>query len=692
MDEKSIFLQAVDIADPKDRNHWLDEICRDDAELRKRIDGLLERHSEASSFLEKPPSELQATMLVDSQTGAPNGPPSVLRTFDQELEVPRVTLKPLGDVDSSTADSSGEPSERDAESRYRMLGEIARGGMGAIIKGRDVDLGRDLAIKVLLDSHKDKPELVGRFVEEAQIGGQLQHPGIAPVYELGQLGDERPFFSMKLVKGTTLAAQLSERSDPSTDRPRLLGVFEQICQTMAYAHSRGVVHRDLKPANVMVGAFGEVQVMDWGLAKVLREGGVADEKRALQTQTQTSVIQTIRSLGSDLPTGIGSGSDGSKTQMGSVLGTPAYMPPEQALGEIDRLDERSDVFGLGAILCEILTGVPPYVGSDATEVFRLASRGKLDACFDRLRESDIDEELVSLVRDCLELEPEDRPRNAGVLANRLSDYLESVETRLRQAELDRIEADIKAEEERKRRRVMMALAGSVLLTICAGGGGWIWLKQKENAIQRAAFEQQQNLQQQILNEIASARALANLDSDELPNRQAVNRAVAATQRARKLLDSGEVNESLRQETLQLSTRLTSFQADFDLVADLQQAAQEEMEVRRARAIRGKGVPEDDDTSDDAMATHVAETPRSDLPQLAEALETATFYQQAFEKWGLHLDSAFDARDDAQNRIDSPETTPRRLQRAGPMASTTTVADDHRAVERGGLDRARSAFG
>ena len=126
---------------------------------------------------------------------------------------------------------------------------------------------------------------------------------------------------------------------------------------MAYAHSRGVIHRDLKPANIMVGAFGEVQVMDWGLAKVLPVGGVADEKTARRKQNGETMIQTMRSAGSDAPGSVGSA--GSETQMGSVMGTPAYMPPEQALGEIDMLDQRADVFGLGAILAEILTGKPP---------------------------------------------------------------------------------------------------------------------------------------------------------------------------------------------------------------------------------------------------------------------------------------------------------------------------------------------
>ena len=170
--------------------------------------------------------------------------------------------------------------------RYQLQGEIARGGMGAILKGRDVDLGRELALKVLLESHQGNPEVVSRFIEEAQIGGQLQHPGIAPVYELGTFPepDRRPYFAMKLVKGQTLAALLKERTDPAHDLPRFLAIFEQVCQTMAYAHARGVIHRDLKPSNVMVGSFGEVQVMDWGLAKVLPRGGIADEAVAQPVQ------------------------------------------------------------------------------------------------------------------------------------------------------------------------------------------------------------------------------------------------------------------------------------------------------------------------------------------------------------------------------------------------------------------------
>src|SRR5262249_49812402 len=153
------------------------------------------------------------------------------------------------------------------------------------------------------------------------------------------------------VKGVTLAKLLKERASPVQDRPRFLKVFEQVCQAVAYAHAKGVIHRDLKPANIMVGAFGEVQVMDWGLAKVLNAAPASAEEQPIQRETVATTVSVVKVARGD--------SGGAETQEGDVLGTPAYMPPEQALGEINRLDQRADVFSLGAILCEILTGKPP---------------------------------------------------------------------------------------------------------------------------------------------------------------------------------------------------------------------------------------------------------------------------------------------------------------------------------------------
>ncbi len=429
-------------------------------------------------------------------------------------------LKALGAPPVMLSEPSTEPAEpvlkphseampNDAASRYRFDGEIARGGMGAILKGRDPDLGRDIAVKVLLETHQGKTELVQRFVEEAQIAGQLQHPGITPVYELGQFADKRPYFTMKLVKGKTLAALLAARQEAADDRTKFVGIFAQICQTLAYAHARGVIHRDLKPANVMVGAFGEVQVMDWGLAKVLKEGGVADEKASQERQRpEVSIIQTQRSSGSDTP------EFGSNTQAGSVLGTPAYMAPEQARGAVDLVDTRADVFGLGALLCEILTGRPPFTGKNA-EAMRKAQTAQLDDAFARLDGCGADAELTGLARRCLAAEPWARPRDAGEVTEAVTAYQNSVTERLRQAELAhaaeaarteeaqataaqerkaREAAQARAVAERRARRLTLALAACVLALVTVGAAGGLWVQRQEAArtaealLQRDAVE------------------------------------------------------------------------------------------------------------------------------------------------------------------------------------------------------------
>ena len=329
------------------------------------------------------------------------------------------------------------PSDR---GRYQLLGEIGHGGMGAVFNAEaaDPDLGRDLAVKILLEEHQVSPDLVRRFIEEAQIGGQLQHPGIVPVYELGSFSDRRPYFTMKLVKGRTLATLMNDRAVPAQDRPRLLGIFEQVGQTMAYAHSRGVIHRDLKPSNIMVGSFGEVQVMDWGLAKILpREGPKKDVGARPANET---IVAMVRPKGA-----------GDYTEFGSAMGTPAYMAPEQARGETEDVDRRADVFALGSILCEILTAGPVFSGGSPNEIVRARGRGETAAAMVRLEHCGADPELLALARVCLAAEAGDRPADAGVVAGRMTAYLAGVQERLRAAELSRVEAQARAEEEAKRR-------------------------------------------------------------------------------------------------------------------------------------------------------------------------------------------------------------------------------------------------
>ena len=228
--------------------------------------------------------------------------------------------------------------------RYRLGEEIACGGMGVVYRATDAVLGREVAVKVLQEKYAPDSAAALRFADEARITGQLQHPNIPAVHDLGVLPDGRPFLAMKLIKGETLEELLKRRADPAEGRGRFVATFEQVCQAVAYAHAHDVIHRDLKPANVMVGAFAEVQVMDWGLAKVLRVR--PGERADPQETTAPTAVRSLRD------------SDDLLTQAGSVLGTPAYMAPEQAAGAVSAVDRRSDVFGLGAVLAVVLTGRP----------------------------------------------------------------------------------------------------------------------------------------------------------------------------------------------------------------------------------------------------------------------------------------------------------------------------------------------
>jgi serine/threonine protein kinase len=358
---------------------------------------------------------------------------------------------------------------------YELLDEIGRGGMGVVYRARDTALSRDVAVKLLSERYPPDSPAAQRFLSEARITGQLQHPGIPAVHQVGTLADGRPFLAMKLIKGNTLEAILKQRSSPlpispegrgedkAADRGRLLAIFEALCQALGYAHAHRVIHRDLKPANVMVGAFGEVQVMDWGLAKVLDEETPATEDTlpAEQTKAWTQVSPTPES--------------GSQTQAGSLIGTPAFIAPEQAVGQIERVNERSDVFGLGALLAVILTDKPPYVGETGEAVRVLAVRGKLEDCFARLDASGAEPELVALCKKCLAFESADRPADAGTVAAAVAGLRAAADERARRAELERVRVEgeqatalARSAERRKRRR--LALLAAAVLAVAAVSG------------------------------------------------------------------------------------------------------------------------------------------------------------------------------------------------------------------------------
>jgi serine/threonine-protein kinase len=491
VDERDIFHAALEIADTALRTAYLEKACAGDAALKEHLEALLEWQPKLGSFLETP---------AVGPIAAAAGPPP-------------------------------------CAGRFALGEELARGGMGIVYRARDDSLGRDVAVKVLHERYLADSLVGQRFVDEARITAQLQHPAIPPVFEVGRLADDRPYLAMKLIKGRTLEELLHERSSPAADRGRFLSVFEQVCQAVGYAHSRRILHRDLKTANVMVGAFGEVQVMDWGLAKLLEPGGSAASAPAAGTQTTGgTVIRTARERDS-------------ATLAGSMLGTPAFMSPEQAGGELDKLDERSDVFGLGAILCVILTGQPAYVGKSIEEVGLMALRGTLADAHARLDSCGADAKLVELCRQCLAADRDSRPRDAAALAAALAGYLSGVEDRARRAEVELAAAETQAAEQRKRRRVQLALAATVVVLLGLVGFGLWWQERARAtaAAERAAHDSRVTAGVSEALHEAHERAEEAWKLADFPDRMqyATDAAVAALRRGDDFASDGAPDEVTR---------------------------------------------------------------------------------------------------------------------------------------------------
>lgn len=331
------------------------------------------------------------------------------------------SLSPVNDSCGSAADAPGNetvpfvegtnqqteslvdlPDIVTATAAYRFLSILGHGGMGVIYRGFDLNLEREVAIKILRREYANNSRIVDHFLSESQIKSSLQHPGVAPVYSRGMCADGRPFYTMKLIDGQTFSRILSERGKPLSFG--LLKIFSQVCNTMAYAHSKGIVHLDLKPSNIMVGDYDRVRVIDWGLARRIGSPELEASEHEFRMEYSLS-------------------SDASDTQSGCVRGTPAYMAPEQACGEL--LDARTDVFALGAILCEILTGNPIYRADHPQDVLGHAIRGATSSAINELAKQETALWLIGLVTRCLARDPNDRPLHAGEVAQEFVDFQES---------------------------------------------------------------------------------------------------------------------------------------------------------------------------------------------------------------------------------------------------------------------------
>ncbi|MDP6764220.1 MAG: bifunctional serine/threonine-protein kinase/formylglycine-generating enzyme family protein [Planctomycetota bacterium] len=320
--------------------------------------------------------------------------------------------------------------ERTVASRYRILEHVASGGMGAVYKVWDEDLRRSLAMKVALVGEHDRPiggqaadsQSLGRFLEEAQVTSQLDHPGIVPVHELGRDEQGRVFFTMRLVRGQHLGEVFSlvREGREGWSMTRALGVLLRVCEAVSYAHTKGVVHRDLKPANIMVGRFGAVYVMDWGLARVK---GREDRRDLRPTPDlhQTSIVRSVRAQERDLDP-----SAPLMTMDGSVVGTPVYMPPEQARGDLEEVGERSDVYSLGAILYHLLAGAMPYLPPGAKASAHTVLHWVISGPPKPLAQvaANLPQELVAICEKAMSRESADRYASVAELSDDLRAYLE----------------------------------------------------------------------------------------------------------------------------------------------------------------------------------------------------------------------------------------------------------------------------
>ncbi|MBN9117715.1 MAG: tetratricopeptide repeat protein [Planctomycetes bacterium] len=460
-----------------------------------------------------------------------------------------------------------------ATDRYLLGEQLARGGMGVVYRAFDTVLARDVAVKVLRDRPADDADTVARFVAEARVTGRLEHPAIPAVHDLGTLPDGRAFLAMKLITGQTLSDLIDARPE-APDRRRLVAEFEHVCQAVGFAHSRGVIHRDLKPSNVMVGAFGEVQVMDWGLAKEAR--GAAPGAR----------------------TGDGAGADPAfpppssvETRAGQVLGTPAYMAPEQARGAADEIDERSDVFGLGGILCAVLTGKPPYSGPDVKTVLRLAARAELADCFARLDACGADPELIALAKRCLAPDRSARQADGRAVAGDVGAYRSGVEERLKAAEAERVAAEVRAageantrreaearadEQRRKRRWQLAAVIAAGALVIGGGAVAWRLDRQASERASEREREAARRAAEALERQLDDERRAHERRERELRHREALGAALDRGEAALRAGDAAlagavraEIDRRLPDgQAPELAPRIARFRSELTILEEL----------------------------------------------------------------------------------------------------------------------------
>jgi serine/threonine-protein kinase len=412
-------------------------------------------------------------VLTSVAGGEPGAMPTALRTSD-----PGVT-RVATDRDLESPEARGHvllsvvPFAAETHERYTLTRLHARGGIGQVWLARDSALGREVALKELRPERANNPDLWARFLEEARITGQLEHPSIVPVYELARRADDQyPFYTMRFVRGRSLTEaahdyhnRRREGRAEALELPTLLTSFVGICQAVAFAHSRGVIHRDLKGQNVVLGDYGEVILLDWGLAKVVNSSDPAS----------ATVVQPV----APVPQGADSRD---ATQPGQVLGTPAYMSPEQAAGRFDQVDRRSDVYGLGAILYEILTGQPPFSGSGTDELLRRVREEEPTA--PRRVNPEAPAALAAVCKKAIAKVPAARYGSAAELAHEVQRFLAD-----EPVAAYRDPMPVRAGRWARRHRTMVAAAAVLLVSavVALAAGGWLVARERDEARRQGRF-------------------------------------------------------------------------------------------------------------------------------------------------------------------------------------------------------------
>ncbi|MEO1614877.1 MAG: protein kinase [Planctomycetota bacterium] len=425
-------------------------------QLNQMVDAYLRLHDgqaqkALSSFSSVPGITVSLKQQVDDSAIQAS-----LKRFSTERE-----LETEASSDIAIRANLGIQKRASGESRYRIVRPHARGGLGEVFIATDTELNREVAIKEIQSRFADEIESRGRFVLEAEVTGGLEHPGIVPVYGLGQYDDGRPYYAMRFIKGDSLKDAIKEfhggrdltDSERNLELRKLLGRFTDVCEAIGYAHSRGVLHRDLKPGNIMLGKYGETLVVDWGLAKVA----------GTDNSTRVSDEQTLNPS---------SGSGVNPTMVGSAIGTPAYMPPEQASGRLNAVGPASDVYSLGATLYHLLTGVAPFSNQDLASTLKNVQLGN----FTRPREANpkLSPLLEAICLKAMSVEPADRYESPQALAL-------DIERFLADEPVTAVEEPISVRAKRwiRKNQTLVATAATIVLMAMVATGVFFRLSQQQ---------------------------------------------------------------------------------------------------------------------------------------------------------------------------------------------------------------------